>query len=380
MKPKKIPITLLSGNSGAGKSTLIRAVLSQNHPYRVALINLDMGSRTIDPALFASPDLLITTDERVISADDDLAFFAYVKNLMKIMMELYRSQDFDTLMIELSGEYPVDDVLQALLYSDDALSESLRNAYRIDSVVSLINALELWTTMNQELMVSNTENSTELFKQSIRYIESSNVVLLTHTEVMDLPSVQQTQEFIALLQPTARVIKSHYGNNLPYRAVLHTHLFDEEATPSPMEPTVDQRYHDEGLNTFVFRCHRPFHPRRLAEFFEHFPLTTLRTKGAFWVATQPDIAFVLSQVGSNVEISVGGEWIASQSPELLELIHSEGMDENMGWDSEYGDRINELLFIGYQQPIKSIRTHLLDCLYDEEQDFLDDVEDPFDVD
>jgi len=46
-KPKKIPVTVLTGFLGAGKSTLLNYILSQNHGHKIAIIENEFGEVSV---------------------------------------------------------------------------------------------------------------------------------------------------------------------------------------------------------------------------------------------------------------------------------------------------------------------------------------------
>ena len=90
-------------------------------------------------------------------------------------------------------------------------------------------------------------------------------------------------------------------------------------------------------------------------------------KGYFWIATQPDLMFSLSICGGkqSVECELAGEWRVS-SPDLPENDPEFDQMKEEWWDDTFGDRHQEIVFIGrdFICP-KSINQQLESCLISE---------------
>jgi G3E family GTPase len=96
----------------------------------------------------------------------------------------------------------------------------------------------------------------------------------------------------------------------------------------------------------------------------------LRVKGLYWVATRPDYTGLCGQAGQVVTLECVGRWLAASpkeywpaDPEELELIQNE-------WTPEYGDRGNELVFIGQNLNKEEMIEKLNQCLITDQEDAL----------
>lgn len=122
-----------------------------------------------------------------------------------------------------------------------------------------------------------------------------------------------------------------------------------------------------GIHSFVYRARRPFHPQRLWDTLgETFP-GVLRAKGFFWLATKHDIIGVYSQAGNCVNTEPQRYWYAavdkSQWPEDPESLRALA---NL-WLEPYGDRMQELVFIGIEMEREEIERSLHACLLTDEE-------------
>ena len=106
----------------------------------------------------------------------------------------------------------------------------------------------------------------------------------------------------------------------------------------------------------------------------------IRAKGHFWIATRPDWIAEVSQAGALVRHEAMGRWWADVPHE-----HWPGGDAfqtllNQHWDPVWGDRRNELVFIGIGMDEAQLRADLDACLVREDvfaPDLWKDLPDPF---
>jgi G3E family GTPase len=117
-----------------------------------------------------------------------------------------------------------------------------------------------------------------------------------------------------------------------------------------------------GISSFVYRARRPFHPQRFMDLIQSEWDGVLRSKGYFWLATRMDFAGSWSQAGGVCRHSAAGLWWAAvdrkdwpKDPEYLKLIDQK-------WVRDFGDRRQELVFIGIGMDQIGIRQLLDDCL------------------
>jgi G3E family GTPase len=123
-----------------------------------------------------------------------------------------------------------------------------------------------------------------------------------------------------------------------------------------------------GVSSFVFRAKKPFHPERLWNFIMSEGKKFLRVKGLFWVATRPDFTGLWGQAGQVVILECAGKWLAASpkenwptDPEELALIEKD-------WTPEYGDRGQELVFIGQSLAKEEMIRKLQTCLISDQED------------
>ncbi|WP_431292488.1 GTP-binding protein [Pedobacter sp. P26] len=124
-----------------------------------------------------------------------------------------------------------------------------------------------------------------------------------------------------------------------------------------------------GISSTVFRSKKPFHPERLWHYInKEFPQNIIRSKGIFYLAAMPEKAINFSQAGGSLRIDLAGVWWASMQEHEREQYqdYQENRAEiDADWDNDYGDRKNELVFIGQEMNNDELKKSLEYCLLTE---------------
>jgi G3E family GTPase len=111
----------------------------------------------------------------------------------------------------------------------------------------------------------------------------------------------------------------------------------------------------------------------------------LRSKGFVWLGSRPDLCGEWSQAGAVLRFTVGGPWYASLPEEAWPADEEARSDIMRDFVEPYGDRRQELVFIGIDMDQQKIESALEACLMtDEEMEAMKDVvqvgvKDPFAV-
>lgn len=222
----------------------------------------------------------------------------------------------------------------------------------------------------------------------VEQIEFADVVIVNKASAASVGQLATVKQVIASLNADARIVEADYGK-VELDAVMGTGLFDEErAEQHPLwaKELFDYASHRPeseayGVESFVYRARRPFDPAKFhAVLIGPVLDRVIRAKGHFWLATRTDYLGELAIAGTQKSVSRLGRWWAAvprnrwpddESFEQFVLRH---------WDPVWGDRRQELVFIGIGMDETAIRAALDLCLLDAE-DFQPglwaDLSDPF---
>lgn len=111
----------------------------------------------------------------------------------------------------------------------------------------------------------------------------------------------------------------------------------------------------------------------------------MRVKGYFWLATRPDWVGELSIAGALARNQAAGRWWSSVPQDSWPDDDAWRATLAKYWDDTYGDRRQELVFIGANMDEADIRAALDNCLMPENADGIfmpwhyDTLPDPFPV-
>ena len=144
---------------------------------------------------------------------------------------------------------------------------------------------------------------------------------LNKTDLITETQLQYLKATLKKLNPVAKIITSVLGKVHP-KEIINTGLFDyEEAETSAgwmreLEGIHTPETEEYGINSFVYRNEKPFHPQRFWQFIrEDFPQSIIRSKGLFWIASRQDQALNWSQAGGSMKAEGAGVWWSSMRSE-----------------------------------------------------------------
>jgi G3E family GTPase len=371
----RLPVTVLSGFLGAGKTTVLNQLLTGDHGRKIAVIVNDMSSINIDEALLR--DSVSRVDAKMVEMHNGCICCTLREDLLIEVKKLALDGRFDYLVIESTGIGEPLPVAETFTFNDDS-GLILGDIARIDTMVTVVDAqgLPKLFASDDELRdrgIGNDEDDNRGLSELLtEQIEFADVIIINKCDVASSEQLAQTRSIINALNPSAKLVETAHGK-APLDELVDTGRFSmERAAEMPgwlkvMRGDVSSEIDEYGISHFVYRARRPFHPFRLAKCLAGEWRGLLRSKGFMWMANLPDIAFVWSLAGGLSRLEGAGYWWAATSqdewPDDPELIN----DAKENWVEPWGDRRQEIVFIGMDIEQDRLTTALDDCLLNDEE-------------
>lgn len=372
---QKLPVTVLSGFLGAGKTTLMNHVLNNRQGLKVAVIVNDMSEVNIDADLIRDGGAnLSRTDEKLVELTNGCICCTLRDDLLKEVRALAESERFDYLLIESTGISEPLPVAATFDFRDED-GASLSDVAVLDTMVTVVDTVNLLKDYSStEFLRERGESLGDDDKRTlvdllVEQIEFADVVVLNKIDDADAAQRDAARKIVRALNPDADIVEANHSR-VAYERVLNTGRFDfERAQQHPLWAKELYGFADHvpeteeyGVTSFVYRARRPFEPAKFHQFLQESWRGVIRAKGHFWLATRPQWLGELSQAGALVKTEGLGFWWANVPMERWPNDPFWRQTVKKSWNELYGDRRQEIVFIGTGMDEESIRRRLDACL------------------
>ncbi len=379
MSTDRLPVTVLSGFLGAGKTTVLNHILNNRQGQRVAVIVNDMSEINIDASIIEKEISFNRAEEKLIEMSNGCICCTLREDLLIEVRKLAIEKKFDYLIIESTGISEPLPIAETFTFADDE-GISLSDIARLDTMVTVVDAVNFMKDFEEAKMLQETgeslgeDDERSVADLLIDQVEFSDVILINKIDLISTVELIQLQGILRSLNTEAEIIAIQNGQ-VELTKLLNTGKFSfAHAQQAPgwlkeMRGEHTPETEEYGISSFVYTARKPFHPQRFYDFI-HQPWSEgklLRSKGYFWLATRSDYAGQWSQAGGIAHYSYAGmfwkavprnEW--PQDEDYLKSILEK-------WEEPYGDRRQELVFIGQNIDQQGICQWLNECLVTDEE-------------
>lgn len=322
----EIPVTILTGFLGAGKTTLLNRILSEDHKYKIAVIENEFGEEGIDNEL-----LVHNGKEQIVQMNNGCICCTIRGDLSRILTDLRIRRDkgeidFNYVVIETTGVANPGPVCQTF-FMDDAVA----CFYRLDGVVTIVDVKHGMQTLDEQ-------------PEAKDQVGFADRIFISKTDLVKPEDVEKLKERLIAINPRCPIEPVNMGN-LPVEKVLNICGFNmnDVLDIDPTFLTGVHHHHHDDVSAFVFESDRPFDAPRFDQYIQSlvavYGQNMLRYKGVLYFK-QTDRRCVLQGVHMVCSADVLGTW---------------------------GDKkpANKIVIIGKNLPQKAILEGFATCLSEE---------------
>lgn len=392
MKRNATPVLLLTGYLGSGKTTLLNHLLTNQRGIKFAVIVNDIGEVNIDASLIQKGGIVGQDDSGDLVALQNGCICCTLRtDLIKQIMDIVKTRRFDYIVIEASGicePAPIAQTIEAIPRMAEPGNPLPLPC--LDCIVTVVDALRMQSEFDCGDSLKRPDiDEEDIENLIIEQIEFCNIILLNKISEVSKEEAGRIKAIIRALQPKAKIIECDYAD-IDINEIINTHEFNFEsvATSAAWVQEIEHHHdddddehhehehghhhhhhHDEGeaeeygIGTFVYYRRQPFNFEKFDRFVNlEWPRNIIRAKGILYFSHNRNMSILFEQAGVQKNIKEAGLWYATAPEEELRQLMSMEPGLARDWDSEYGDRMIKLVFIGQNIDREKLVTSLDKCL------------------
>ncbi|MFT4145841.1 MAG: GTP-binding protein [Mobilitalea sp.] len=379
----KIPVTLVTGYLGSGKTTFMNELLKMQSDKKVAVVVNDMGSINIDSALIKNRSFEKYPDMELISMQNGCICCTLRDKFMDQIIELSH-KEIDAILVEASGISDPVSIADIFCTYEETSPDTM---VYLDSVITVVDADRIYTEFLEALndRVDSEKNRIEQEEEEEEedpdiinlitdQIEFCSLILLNKCDLVTKEQLGEVKDIVKILQPEAKIIETEYARVGYEDIISHTpYNYETIRSSSLINKTLyrnnhvdlheDEGHEEYGISSFVYLERRPFHYDKFMNFLqEDYPETLIRAKGYIWFADDDMHTQLFEQAGRNASVTEISNWVAALPKEDMEEAIAKYPEILEDWDETFGDRMNQIVFIGKGYSKADIINKLQQCL------------------
>ena len=390
----RLPVTVLSGFLGAGKTTVLSHILNNRQGKKVAVIVNDMSEINIDAGIVKNEVSLNHSEEKLVEMSNGCICCTLREDLLLEVNKLAKEKKFDYLVIESTGISEPLPVAETFTFADET-GVSLSDVARLDTMVTVVDAVNFLKDYEEAKYLKDSgeslgeDDDRSVADLLVDQIEFADILLVSKTDLVESEDIEKLKAILKSLNTHAQILPISQGQ-VDVEEVLDTGLFDfERAQQAPgwlkeMRGEHVPETEEYGIGSFSFIARLPFHPGRFYKFLHGTKQygKLIRSKGIFWLASRHEYAGQWSQAGGIARYGYAGMFWSSVPSDSWPTDEESINTIREQWEDPFGDKRQELVFIGQSLDEDAMLKALDNCLLSEEEllkgeSYWETLDDPF---
>mgnify|MGYP005844540863 CR=1 FL=1 len=410
-QPKEqVPVTVLCGFLGAGKTTLLNRLLTAFASRKIAVLVNDLGEVNIDASLIkGTVKELDGSGAEILELQGGCICCSIQTDLLDALLELRTTFQPEHILIEATGVAEPSAILETL-YSANFFGWRGTDFLKIANMITVIDGgnLEQYfdspentgASRRTHLLLSDQRNP--LQELLMEQIECADILLINKTDALSDSARQRIRARLASLNGESEVWECSFGN-IEVERLMEDFRFSEEKTLAGaawrqviidnkqgrknewkrveendegnlLVPHVQGGHSDSfgdlshkddyGLETYVFNARRPFQENLFLKVLRTGLPGVIRAKGFYWTDRSPDKVGLFSIAGKMMRADYLSEWWQTKLQRGEVTLEEMPEVVRESWLPVFGDRRQELVFIGIDLDRKRIEKALMECFSD----------------
>ncbi len=372
----KKPVVLITGYLGSGKTTLLNNLLRQE-TRRVALIVNDMGSINVDASILKKEGANVA-ECPMFELQNGCICCTLRDEFIKQIEKISAIDSVEVIFVEASGISDPGAVSASFLAYEEDNPDT--NVY-LTSVVTVVDADRIYREFLDDLKKQKDEKvdennltAEEISTLIVDQIEFCNFIVLNKCDLLNESQLAEVEKIVREFQTRAPIYHSVNGNieleKITTKEPFNFEQIDsssaiQKAINSLNEPNRAQQgcTGEYGISSFVYEEKRPFNREKFADFVNNrYPKELIRAKGYIWFSDADADVQLFEQAGRNSSVMEVSYWIDALVEEQKKAFLEQNPAVKENWDEEFGDRENQIVFIGKGYNQEEIKKALESCL------------------
>jgi G3E family GTPase len=219
------PVTVLSGFLGAGKTTLLRHLLAQAEGRRWAAVVNDMASVNIDAQLVAGAGA-----KRVVELGNGCVCCSVRDELAETIAELCAGERYDHVIVETTGVAEPRGVAD-LFVRKNQFWRSLSDFARLSSLVTVVDARGFLDEQARSMapMPAPASGKKPVFELMLDQVECADVIVVNKADLVSEAELSRLEVTLRGLNSRAEIVRAEQGQ-VTSEFLLDRARFDASAT------------------------------------------------------------------------------------------------------------------------------------------------------